>query len=56
MKAMQFDLSFRYTDMQSPAIQKFYYMLQAIALAEDKCDWNPELDDMLTPGKLLMSV
>lgn len=49
VNAMQFNSSFRYTDLESPGIQYFYSMLQAIALADDKCEWDATVDDMLQP-------
>lgn len=46
---MQFGSSFRYTDLESPGIQYFYSMLQAIALNDEHCEWRAEGDDMLQP-------
>ncbi len=49
VKGLQFNSLFRYTDLEAPGIQHFYSMLQAIALAEEKCDWDEMTDDMLQP-------
>lgn len=51
VSSMQFKPSFQYKDLESPGIQYFYSMLQAIALADEKCEWNPEQDDMLQPDQ-----
>lgn len=55
VQALQFNPSFRYTDLESPGVQYFYSMLQAIALAEEKCEWDPETDDMLQPDSRSLS-
>ncbi|CAM9181670.1 unnamed protein product, partial [Ectocarpus fasciculatus] len=49
VKGMQFGASFRYTELENPGIQHFYAMLQAIALADDQCEWQAGTDDMLQP-------
>lgn len=51
VKSLKFGPSFRYTDLESPGLQYFYANLQAIALAEDRCDWDAARDDMLLPDK-----
>jgi hypothetical protein len=56
VQSLQFGPSFRYTDLESPGIQFFYSMLQAIALASDKCEWDASLDDMLLPDADSMRV
>lgn len=49
VQSLQFGSTFKYTDLESPGIQYFYSMLQALALAAEKCEWNPVVDDMLLP-------
>jgi hypothetical protein len=51
VKSLTFGPSFRYSDLESPGLQYFYATLQAIALAEDHCDWEASRDDMLLPDK-----
>lgn len=47
--AMQFGPSFRYTDLESPGVQHFYSVLQAVALNDEQGEWRAESDDMLQP-------
>lgn len=49
VKAMQFEDNFDYRDLQNPAIQHIYSVIQAVALNQETPEWNPATDDMLQP-------
>eukprot|EP00607_Mallomonas_marina_P001757 CAMPEP_0182437794 /NCGR_PEP_ID=MMETSP1167-20130531/85289_1 /TAXON_ID=2988 /ORGANISM="Mallomonas Sp, Strain CCMP3275" /LENGTH=538 /DNA_ID=CAMNT_0024630843 /DNA_START=211 /DNA_END=1831 /DNA_ORIENTATION=+ len=49
ISALQMDTELNYTELENPAIQRFYSVLQAVALSEEEVDWSPDLHDQLQP-------
>jgi len=49
VRSLQMDEQFNYTDLENPALQRFYSVLQAVALTEPGADWRAEEHDMLQP-------
>ena len=49
ISALQLPESFDYATVPNPSVQKFYAVLQAIALSEETLDWSEEKDDALVP-------
>lgn len=49
IRKLQLGETFDYRDLENPAIQNFYAVLQAVALSQSQTEWSPE-DDMLQPS------
>lgn len=43
-----------YRDIQSPAVQQYYSVIQAVALNHDKLEWDHSTDDQLRPDPSLL--
>jgi len=44
-----------YRDIQSPAVQQYYSVIQAVALNHDKLEWDHSSDDQLRPDPTVLS-
>eukprot|EP01041_Mallomonas_annulata_P002598 gene2598-5080_t len=49
IKAVQFEEDFEYIELENPVLQRFYSVLQAVALTESSADWIASENDMLQP-------
>ena len=45
--ALQFEDDFSHTQLENPAIQHFYGVLQAVALQQEQSEWSPDRDQMV---------
>jgi hypothetical protein len=52
VRAVAMPEGFSYTrDIQSPALQQYYSILQALALNQDQPEWAAERDDTMVPDR-----
>lgn len=52
VRAVAMPEGFSYTrDIQSPALQQYYSILQALALNQDQPEWSAERDDTMVPDR-----